>query len=146
MNSPKNFGTILGKEFLKTILLHSRECKYRPRVHLCTNGFPERSFLHVLVGCRGVLKIDCQFILDRANSPCGYCDSILQNASLASTVELSQCRLCKERLPAFVKEKTKGQQLKGKIVLGTFSHFLAIFHTFSHFFRVFQNFTSTTFS
>ena len=42
--------------------------------------------------------------------------------------------------------KTKGQQLKGKIVSALLSHFLALFHTFSHFFKVFQNFSSKTFS
>ena len=41
--------------------------------------------------------------------------------------------------------KTKGQQLKGKPRLGTFSHFLALFRTFSHFFRAFQKLSSRIF-
>ena len=52
--------------------------------------------------------------------------------------------LCRETSKC--QRKTKGQQLKGKIVSALFSHFLALFHTFSHFFRGFQNFSSRTFS
>ena len=33
--------------------------------------------------------------------------------------------------------KTKGQQLKGKIVSALFSHFWTLFHTSSEFFRIF---------
>ena len=45
-----------------------------------------------------------------------------------------------------IQRKTKGQQLKGKIVSAlfhTFWHFSTLFHTFSEFFRIY---TSRTFS
>ena len=47
----------------------------------------------------------------------------------------------------FHQRKTKGQQLKGKIVSALFHTFWQFStHIFTHFFRVFQNFSSTTFS
>ena len=53
----------------------------------------------------------------------------------------------------FVGETPNRRKLNGKMAttkgqnrLGTFSHFLALFHTSSHFLRVFQNFSSRTFS
>ena len=45
----------------------------------------------------------------------------------------------------FFQRKTKGQQLKGKIVRHFFT-FLALFSTFPHFFTLFRTFSSRTFS